>query len=103
MMKKPIVIYYASICGLCHKAMNAFIERGLDFDARCIGYDKESDAWLPSENLTELEEQIGTFDFVPQMFIYGTHVAGWKKLEPMMESGEFDRLLKKGEESLNDR
>ena len=93
MKKAPIIIYYASICGLCHKAIDFFIKRGLDFDARCIGYDKEADEWLPSDNLTELEENIGTFDFVPQMFINGTHVAGWKKLEPMIESGEFDKLL----------
>lgn len=96
-MKSPIIIYYASICGLCHKAIEFFVSRGLDFDARCIGYDKESDEWLPSENLEELEKQIGTFDFVPQMFINGTHVAGWKKLEPMIESGEFDRLLNGGD------
>jgi glutaredoxin-related protein len=35
-----------------------------------------------------------TVDFVPQIFIRGTHVAGWRKLEPMIESGEFDRLLR---------
>lgn len=92
-MKKPITIYYASICGLCHKAIEFFISRGLDFDARCIGYDKETDAWLPSANLDELEQRIGSFDFVPQIFINGTHIAGWKKLEPMIESGDFDQLL----------
>lgn len=92
-MSAPIVIYYASVCGLCHKAMDFFVERGLDFDARCIGYGKETDQWLASENLTELEAQIGSFDFVPQMFINGTHVAGWRALEPMIASGEFDRML----------
>jgi len=96
-MKPSIIIYYARICGLCHKAIEFFVSRGLDFDARCIGYDQESDTWLPSGNLEALEKEIGSFDFVPQMFINGTHIAGWKKLEPMIDSGEFDKLLQSGE------
>lgn len=96
-MKAPITIYYASVCGLCHKAIEFFTSRGLDFDARAIGYDKESDEWLPSENLDTLEDIIGTFDFVPQIFINGTHIAGWKKLEPMIESGKFDEMLNSAE------
>ena len=95
-MISSITIYYSSTCGLCHKAMEFFISRGLDFDARCIGYDPERDAWLPSPNVEELEKRMGPFDFVPQIFINGTHVAGWRKLEPMIGSGEFDRLLGEG-------
>ena len=94
MKKAPIIIYYASICGLCHKAIDFFIKRGLDFDARCIGYDKEADDWVPGPTVDEMKSRAGDVDFVPQIFIAGdTHIAGWKKLEPMIESGEFDRLL----------
>lgn len=96
-MTPSVEIYYASTCGLCLEAMAFFKSRGLDFDARCIGYDRETDAWMPSENLRELEARIGAFDFVPQLFVNGTHVAGWKKLERMIESGEFDRLLNESE------
>jgi len=94
MSKPKIEIYYAEVCGLCHKAMDYFRSRDLEFTAHEIGYDKEKDEWLPSENLEELVERIGPFDFVPQIFVNGTHIAGWKKLEPMIESGAFDALLK---------
>lgn len=92
-MKPSIELYYSSICELCHKSLEFLMERGLDFEAHCIGYDPETDAWLPSDNLTELEGRIGSFEFVPHIFINGTHVAGWKKLKPMIDSGEFDQLL----------
>ncbi|MDF3130530.1 glutaredoxin domain-containing protein [Kiritimatiellaeota bacterium B1221] len=94
MPKPEIIIYYAEVCGLCHKAMDFFRSRNYDFNAYEIGYDGAKDEWLPSENLERLEKQIGKFDFVPQIFINGTHIAGWKKLEPMIENGEFDALLK---------
>ncbi len=93
MPKPEIIIYYAEVCGLCHKAMDFFRSRNYDFTAYEIGYDRATDQWEPSENLDALEKQIGSFDFVPQIFINGTHIAGWKKLEPMIESGEFDALL----------
>lgn len=93
MQKPEIIIYYAEVCGLCHKAMDAFRARDLDFTAYEIGYDGEKDEWLPSANLETLEKKIGPFDFVPQIFINGTHIAGWRKLEPLLENGEFDQLL----------
>jgi len=32
-------------------------------------------------------------EFVPQIFIGERHVGGWRKMEPMIASGEFDQLL----------
>lgn len=97
MSQQPeIEIFYAEVCGLCHKAMDFFRARGLDFKAYEIGYDGAKDAWLPSENLDEIVRRVGPIDFVPQIFVNGTHIAGWRKLEPMIASGEFDQLLKQG-------
>ena len=89
-----IEIYFAEVCGLCHKAMDYFRSRDLPFTAYEVGYDAEADAWIPSPNRDSMIARAGEVDFVPQIFINGTHhVPGWKKLEPMIESGEFDRLL----------
>ena len=30
---------------------------------------------------------------VPQIFIGDRHIPGWRKLEPMIESGDFDKLI----------
>ena len=43
----------------------------------------------------EMVARIGEQEFVPQIFINGTHIAGWRKLEPMIADGSFDRLLQK--------
>lgn len=93
MTEPKIELFYAEVCGLCHKAMDFFRERGLVFTAYEIEYDKEKDDWVPSPTVDEMKRRAGDVDFVPQIFINGTHIAGWKKLEPMIESGEFDKLL----------
>lgn len=94
MSKPEIEIYYADVCGLCHKAMNYFRSRDLDFTAYEIEYDREKDAWVPSPTVNEMIVRAGEVDFVPQIFVNGTHIPGWKKLEPMIKNGEFDNLLK---------
>jgi len=93
-MNQPsLEIYYAEVCGLCHKAMNYFRSRDLEFTAHEIEYDREKDDWVPSPNVDEMKSRAGDVDFVPQIFVNGHHIPGWKQLEPMIESGEFDRLL----------
>jgi len=93
-MKPKIEIYYAEICGLCHKAMNFFRSRGLEFKAYEVKWDNKNDDWVPDSTVDEMLKRAGEVDFVPQIFINDTlHISGWKKLEPMIESGEFDRLL----------
>lgn len=93
-MSKSIEIYYCSICGLCTKAIDFFRSRNLDFHAYAVEWDKETERFVDSENTREMYRLCGEeVDFVPQMFIDGTHIAGWRKLEPMIESGEVDRLI----------
>lgn len=91
-----IEIYYAEICGLCHKAMDFFRSRNLPFTRHEVFWDAEKDAFHDTQTARDMFERIGgETDFVPQIFINGTHVAGWKKLEPMIENGDVDRLLEK--------
>jgi len=86
-----IEIYYADICGLCHKAMHYFRSRNLAFTAHEVHWD--GGKFVDSPASREMARRCGPVDFVPQIFVNGHHVAGWRKLEPMIQSGEFDRLL----------
>lgn len=92
MSEPTIEIYYAEICGLCHKAMDFFRSRGLAFTKYEVHWDGEK--FVDTEISRAMAARCGkTVDFVPQIFINGHHIAGWRKLEPMIASGEFDRLL----------
>lgn len=89
-----IEIYYAQICGLCHKALDFFAERRLPVQAHEVHWDGERDQWVDSENVRVMLQRAGEVDFVPQIFINETHhISGWRQLEPMIQSGDFDRLL----------
>ncbi len=93
-----IDIYYARICGLCTEAINFFRSRGVTFTAHAVEWDDEKDEFKDSETTREMYRRCGEkVDFVPQMFLGATHIAGWKMLKPMIESGEIDRLVPKPE------
>lgn len=94
MSQPQIEIYYAEICGLCHKAMDFFRSRNLDFIAHEVFWDAEKDDWVDTPTVLEMKQRSGDVDFVPQIFINTTtHIPGWRKLEPIIDSGEFDKLL----------
>lgn len=90
-----IDIFYAQMCGMCHKAMDALTERGIPFRSHEVKWDSEAGEFEDSENSREMYRRCGEkVDVVPQIFINGKHVAGWRGLEPLIESGEFDRMMK---------
>ena len=90
-----IEVFCADICPLCHKAMDYLKSRGLAFTAREVFWSEPDDKFVDSKNSRDMYAKCGsTVDFVPQIFVNGHHISGWKKMEPMIESGEFDRLLK---------
>lgn len=91
---KPIDIYYSSVCGLCTKAIEYFHSRGVTFTAHAIEYDAEADAFIDSDNTRKMYARCGEeVEFVPQIFIGNRHIGGWRKLEPLIESGEIDQLI----------
>jgi glutaredoxin len=91
-----VEIYYARVCGLCTKALDFFRSRGVTFTAYAVEWDGEKEEFVDSDNTREMHKRCGEkVDFVPQMFIGDVHIKGWKKLEPMIESGEIDRTIPK--------
>ncbi len=89
-----IDIYYCRVCGLCTKAINFLRDRGVTFTAYAVEYDSQKDEFIDSGNVREMYRRCGErVDFVPQIFIGETHIRGWKKLKPMIRSGEIDALI----------
>ena len=89
-------IYYARVCGLCTNALEFFRSRGATFTAYAVEWDAEKQEFVDSDNTRRMYERCGEIvDFVPQMFIGDVHIKGWRKLEPMIESGEIDSLIPK--------
>jgi glutaredoxin len=91
---KKIDVYYAPVCTLCTESIDFLRSRGLSFTAHAVEWHAPSDAFVDTPVSQEMHRRCAqTVDFVPQIFIGDTHIAGWRKLEPMIKSGEFDRLL----------
>ncbi len=89
-----VEIYYASVCGLCTKAIDFFRQRSVTFTAHAVAWNDEEDTFVDGPNTREMYRRCAQeVDFVPQIFIGKVHVRGWRKLEPMIESGDIDRLL----------
>lgn len=98
MVTQPAIdIYYANVCGLCTEAINYLHKRGVTFTAHAVEYDADADEFSDSANTREMFRRCGeTVDFVPQIFIGERHIGGWRKMEPMIHSGEIDELLPEG-------
>lgn len=95
MTKPRIDVFYAEICGLCHEAMDYFRSRNLAFTKHEVFWDEANEEFTDTETRKEMFHRIGgETDFVPQIFINGTHVAGWRKLQKHIENGEFEQMLK---------
>lgn len=98
MVKQPEVhIYYSKVCGLCTNAIDFLHKRGVTFTAYAIEYDSTADEFVDSEHVREMVDRCGgPVEFVPQIFIGNRHIGGWKKLEPMILSGEIEQILPEG-------
>lgn len=86
-----IQIFFSKMCWACHEAMDFFRSRGIDYEAREVSW--KGDNLVDSENATELQKLCGHVETVPQIFIDGKHIGGWKNLSDLIDSGEVDRLL----------
>lgn len=86
-----VIVFYAQMCGLCHKAMDYFKAKNIPFEAIEVKW--QGDGWVDDPNARRMRELCGDVDFVPQIIIRGRHIKGWRTLEPMIESGELEKLL----------
>ncbi|MDF7825893.1 glutaredoxin domain-containing protein [Pontiellaceae bacterium B12227] len=90
-------IYYSKVCGLCTEAIDFLHKRGITFTAYAIEYDAAKDEFVDSDYTQEMYRRCGgPVEFVPQIFIGGHHIGGWRKMEPLIQSGEIDTLLPEG-------
>lgn len=98
MVEQPEVhVYYSKVCGLCTDAILFLHRRGITFTAYAIEYDGEADEFVDSKHTREMYTRCGgPVEFVPQIFIGGRHIGGWRKMEPIIASGEIDALLPEG-------
>ena len=94
-MNQPTIdIFYSETCPLCHKAMAYFDAQDLSYTKHEVVWDGAADAFRDSPASQALIARAGYEpDFVPQIFVGDTHIPGWRKLEPMIESGDFDQLI----------
>jgi len=93
---QQVDIYYARVCGLCDKAIEFFCKRGVTFTAYAVEWDPEQEEFVDSPTSRDMYRRCGEkVDFVPQIFIGDLHIKGWRKLKPIIKSGEIDRLLPK--------
>ncbi len=90
-----VEVYYSDMCGLCHVAMDYLTENNIPFDKYKLKWDATTGNWEDSAESRRLFNRCGEkVEFVPQFFIGDRWVSGWRELEPMIKSGELDRLLK---------
>ena len=91
---RKVDVYYARICGLCTNALEFFRSRGVTFTAHAVEWDAANERFFDSENVREMYRRCGEeVDFVPQIFIDDVHIKGWRRLEPMIKSGEINKLI----------
>lgn len=96
-MQPKVDIFYNKACGACDEAIEFLHHQGVDFHAYAVEFDAEADRFVDSENTREMYRRCGEdINFVPQIFVGNTHIAGWMKLRPMTENGEFTRLIQSG-------
>ena len=93
-MTQQIEIYYSRTCGACPKALDFFRSRGVTFTTYAVEWDKKRREFAESENTRSMYRRCGKkVDFIPQIFIGETHIAGLRMLQPMIDSGEIDSLI----------
>lgn len=89
-----VEIFTAPMCSLCDEAKDFFRSRGIPFSAHELRWSGEG--WEDSEAARELARRCGPVDFVPQIFINGRHIAGWRTLAELIRTGEVEALLAEG-------
>ena len=87
-----VEIFYSQMCSLCHEAMDYFRAQGIPFEAYEIHWGKAG--VVPDDNGQEFIRRCGDLDFVPQIFIDGSHIKGWHEMSQLIETGEIQKLLK---------
>jgi glutaredoxin len=95
-MKPPeVIVFYAAMCDACHKVMDVLDGQGVAYAAHRVQWNADAGCWVDDEAGRLMVAMCGSPpDFVPQTFINGRRIKGWREFEPLVASGELARLLK---------
>ena len=80
-----VEIYSSMFCGYCSNAKRLLKDKGVEFT--------EFDVSLDATKLQEMLSRSGGRRTVPQIFIGGAHIGGYKELAALDRAGKLDSLL----------
>jgi len=70
------IVYSKDNCPFCEKAKHLLEQHNIDFEVKKVGTDVTRE---------ELLEAVPTARSVPQVFLYGNYIGGYKELEEYFE------------------
>ncbi len=79
-----ITLYHTEYCGYCRRAEQLLSRKGIPYESVDVTDDDARRAWLV--------ERTGRRT-VPQVFLDGEPIGGFRELEALERSGELDRRL----------
>ena len=79
-----IEVYSKSWCPYCNKAKALLKSKGLSYREIETTHDEVREREMVERSRRQT---------VPQIFIDGRHIKGWKELSKLIESGEIDAIL----------
>lgn len=91
MTQPKVEIFSAPMCSLCHEAMHWFEEQGIPYKAYELEW--EGGGFVDSPAARDLRQRVGDVEFVPQIFINGRHIAGWRSMSELIRTGEIKDIL----------
>jgi glutaredoxin 3 len=80
----PVVVYSTPWCGYCVAARALLRRRGISFAEVDVAGDSEARAWLV---------EASGYRTVPQIFVHGRSIGGFRELLDLDLSGELERRL----------
>jgi glutaredoxin 3 len=80
-----IVLYTTPYCGYCRAAKTLLQNKGLAFEEIDVAFDQELRA--------EMLQRANGMRTVPQIFIHGRHVGGYRELAALEREGKLEAWL----------
>jgi glutaredoxin 3 len=83
---KPVTLYATPFCGYCMAARRLLAEKGVTFE--------EVDLFAEPARRAEMVERTKGALTVPQIFVGGEHVGGFREIWELDQAGRLDPILR---------